>query len=192
MGDAEHAVTQPAAPESVRLFFALWPDDSVRAALAGWSREINRRAEGRMMRPETLHITLAFLGATETARLDDVKRAAASVRLREFTLVIDEAGYWRHNQIAWAGAKVVPPQLEALVADLRAALVERGVRFDAKPFVAHATLVRKARPGFRLPRLSAIEWPVREFALIRSELTPEGSRYAVEASWSARAGDACG
>jgi 2'-5' RNA ligase len=173
---------RPVAP--LRLFFALWPDDATRARLADWTQVIHRASGGRAMRPENVHLTLAFLGNTDAALLPSVVAAASRVAPRRFTLRIDEPGYWRHNQIAWAGVRESPPELDALVLDLRAALVDAKIAFDPKPFVAHLTLVRKARPGFRLPRLEPIEWPVRDFVLVRSVTGPDGSTYEVAERWA--------
>lgn len=135
------------------------------------------------MRPESVHITLAFLGSAGPALVPEIAAAAARVAPRAFVLRLDESGYWRHNQIAWAGAQQVPPDLTALVFDLRAALAAAAIPFDPKPFVAHVTLVRKARPGFALPRLEPFDWPVREFVLVRSVTGPDGSRYEVIGRW---------
>lgn len=168
---------------SLRLFFALWPDDPTRARLADWMQAIHRASGGRAMPPENVHLTLAFLGSTPAAALPAIAAAAGRAAPRTFTLRIDAPGYWRHNQIAWAGAREVPPALAALVGDLRAALLEANVAFDPKPFVAHLTLVRKAPPGFRLPRLEPIEWPVRDFVLVRSMTGPDGSAYEVTQRW---------
>ena len=167
----------------LRLFFALWPDDSTRARLADWTQAIHRASGGRAMRSENVHLTLAFLGSTDAALLPPIVAAASRAAPRRFTLRIDEPGYWRHNQIAWAGVREVPPELAALVGDLRAALLGGNVPFDVKPFVAHITLVRKARPGFKLPRLEPIEWPVRDFVLVRSVTGPVGSAYEVAQRW---------
>ena len=171
------------APGPQRLFFALWPDASTRARLADWTRSIHRESGGRAMRPENVHLTLAFLGSTPADAWPALTAAAGRVAPRAFSLRVDEPGYWRHNQIAWAGVREVPPELTALVSDLRAALVAAHVAFDPKPFVAHITLLRKARPGFRMPRLEPIEWPVRDFVLVRSATGPDGSRYEVAQRW---------
>lgn len=173
---------RPVAP--LRLFFALWPDDPTRARLADWTRAIHRAGGGRATRPESVHLTLAFLGSTPAAALPAVIAAAGRVPPRAFELRVDEPGYWRHNQIAWAGVREVPPELAALVGDLRAELVAASVAFDPKPFLAHLTLVRKAHPGFKLPRLAPIDWPVRDFVLVRSVTGPDGSAYEVAARWA--------
>jgi 2'-5' RNA ligase len=174
---------RPVAAETLRLFFALWPDAGTRERLAEWTRAIHRASGGRAMRPENVHLTLAFLGSTPAAALPSITAAAGKVAPRAFSLRIDEPGYWRYNQIAWAGVQAPPPELDALVADLRAALVEASIAFDPKAFVAHITLVRKARPGFRMPHLQPIDWRVGDFVLVRSVTGPEGGTYEVAQRW---------
>ena len=174
-------MTAPAHP--LRLFFALWPDDAARAALERWSTAIHRVAGGRATRGDSIHMTLAFIGDCDPARLDELKAAAASVRVRPFEFVLDEAGFWKHNRIAWAGATQTPAALETLATDLRTALAAARFAFDPKPFVSHVTLVRKAQPGFAMPALDPIRWPVTAFALVRSVMRPAGSDYLVEARW---------
>ncbi len=171
------------AAKPLRLFFALWPDDATRVALADWSRQIHRVTGGRPTSAETIHQTLAFLGDCEPTRLAESAAAASRVHPRRFELLLDRTGIWSHNRIAWAGTSAVPPELDALVADLRAALAEARFAFDRKPFVPHITLVRKARPGGVLPALEPIRWPVAGFVLVRSVLHPEGSDYVIEGRW---------
>ena len=167
---------------TVRLFFALWPDDAVRAALVEWSTALERVCRGRPTRPRNLHLTLAFLGDVAQARLEELKGVAAGVTARRFELVVDQPGYWKHNRIAWAGAGEVPAGLVEMVEELRAALRAAGFRFDEKPFVAHATLLRKASPA-PLPALPPIVWRGNGFALVRSVPGPNGSDYAVAGEW---------
>lgn len=172
-----------AAAKPLRLFFALWPDEATRLALADWCRRIQRVTGGRPTRPETIHQTLAFLGDCEPARLGEVETAADRVPPRTFELVLDRAGLWQHNRIAWAGASTVPGALEALVAELRAVLAEARFAFDRKPFVPHITLVRKARSDSPLPQLEPVRWPVNGFVLVRSVLRPGGSDYVIQQRW---------
>lgn len=171
----------------MKLFFALWPDEEVRAQLARWLGELHVACGGRATRPENLHLTLAFLGSVEDARLAEVERAAGEVAPRAISLVLDRPGYWKHNRIAWAGASVVPPGLEALVSELRGALAKSQIRFDAKSFVSHVTLLRDAREPGVMPALTPIEWRLAGFALVQSVTQPappvRGSRYEIRKSW---------
>ena len=170
----------------MRLFFALWPDEAVRERLTLWSRELRAVCGGRPTRPENLHITLAFLGGVDDARVATVERAASEARPSTVSLVLDQPGYWKHNRIAWAGASAVPSQLEALVADLRGALTRAEIAFDAKKgFVSHVTLLRDAREPRAMPALDPIEWRVDGFALVQSVTLPQGSRYEARRVWKA-------
>jgi len=172
----------PQQRDTIRLFFALWPDAQVRARLDGWAAALHADCGGRRMRAENLHLTLAFLGATGAARLEQLKHLAAQVSVTAFDLQIDQPGYWKHNRIAWAGASVIPEPLAALIADLRDELTAGGFRFDPKPFVPHVTLLREAREPQPLPQFPAIAWPVSGLALVRSVPGGQGVRYVVEAA----------
>ena len=169
----------------MRLFFALWPDDAVRAGLACWSRELHALCGGRITPPEKLHVTLVFLGGVEDARVSEVERAADEVAAPLASLVLDRPGYWKHNRIAWAGASLVPPELAALVSGLREALAKSRIGFDAKPFVSHVTLLRDAREPKGMPALDPIPWKIDGFALVESVTVARGSRYEVRRSWEA-------
>ena len=167
----------------MKLFFALWPDEGVRAQLAHWSRELHAVCGGRPMRAENLHLTVAFLGSVEDARIAEVERAAGEVAPRVVSLVLDQPGYWKHNRIAWAGAATVPAELGAFVAELRSALARSHIGFDSKGFVSHVTLLREAREPPAMPALGPIEWRLDGFALVQSVTLPQGSRYEIRKSW---------
>ncbi len=154
------------AAESVRLFFALWPESDLQARLAAWAEQAAGR--GRTMRQENLHLTLAFLGDTEAALVPSVISLAGGVRFHSFELPLDRVGYWKHNRIIWCGASEVPDELTALVEDLRARLAGAGIRHDPKPFVSHITLVRNASGLPASPAWIPLIWKAGDFALVRS------------------------
>jgi len=167
----------------VRLFFALWPDQRVRAQLAHWARELHALCGGRLVRPENLHLTLAFLGDVDEARVAQVQQAAGEVAPRAFSLVLDRPGYWKRNRIAWAGASVVPSEFQALVAQLHRALAAANIAFDARAEVPHVTLLRDARAPRALPALAPIDWQVDAFVLVHSVTQASGSCYRITNSW---------
>jgi 2'-5' RNA ligase len=144
----------------MRLFFALWPPAVTAEALAEWARGFG----GRAVAAPKIHLTLAFLGDAEPGRAAAAARAMHGER---HALPLEEAGYWRHNRIIWVGPRATPPRLAALVERLHAALREGGFVLEARPFAAHVTLVRKARPP-RFPPLPQLAWPVDQFALVQS------------------------
>lgn len=169
----------------MRLFFALWPDEGVRTQMGRWTQELHAVCGGRAMRRENLHVTLAFLGNVEEARVAEVERAVDAVVPRAVSLVLDTPGYWKHNRIVWAGASSAPQELESFVAELRGALTISGIAFDAKAFVSHVTLLRDGREPRALPALNPIEWKCDGFALVRSVAPARGSEYRVLKAWPA-------
>ena len=179
-------VEPDAAAGSARLFFALWPEIGVRKQLAAWQRKLLSGGNARVLRPWTLHLTLVFLGRTSVERFDAVRDAAAGARGRAVDLLLDEAGYWPHNHIVWAGCTAPPPALLELQSALLARLAAAGIAVDAAPFHPHVSLlrnVRKAKP--ELPRAS-VAWPARDFVLVESTPGEDGSRYEIVARFPLR------
>jgi len=170
--------------ETARLFFALWPDGKARGVLDQAAAKIHRHCGGRRTRPETIHLTLAFLGEVPLSRLDDLRQAVADIALPAFGIALDRVGWWRHNRIVWAGGESVPQPLADLVGQLRERLKNCGFGFDSKPFVPHITLLRKAHcPDSEFPPLAA-EWPAREFVLVRSVTSAAGATYEIVGRWA--------
>ena len=159
----------------MRLFFALWPPPETARALAGWAAETRAKTGGSATAEEKIHLTLAFLGDADAA-----KAVAAGRRLggEKHQLAIEEARYWRENNIVWAGPRETPPALKALHGSLSLELYREEFILERRPFAAHVTLVRKARAA-SLPALPAVKWPVNEFVLVRSSLSSKGSSYEV-------------
>ena len=167
--------------ETVRLFFALWPESAVRKQLGAWQKKLQQGVNSNAPRPWTLHLTLAFLGATPIAQLDAAKDAAAGARGNQFDLLLDVAGFWPHNQIAWVGTSTPPPTLQELHSNLSTRLADAGVKFDAKAFHPHVSLLRGVRnPKPEWPQATVI-WPVRDFVLVESTSGKFGSRYEIVA-----------
>lgn len=164
-----------------RVFFAVWPSDAAAKTLHAIAREAQKSCKGRLMRRETLHLTLAFLGDVPDERLDTARQVAGNIAGEAFDLSLDELGYWKHNRILWAGG--VSPRLTLLAKELNDGLRLAGFRLDSRPFVAHMTLLRDARcveiPAFPAP----IAWPVTEFVLVESRLSSEGASYEAIGRW---------
>jgi RNA 2',3'-cyclic 3'-phosphodiesterase len=150
------------------LFYALWPDATVRDALAGWGKAVQRAAGGRPTRASKLHMTLAYLGPTAPERIAVAEGLCNDFVMEPFTMILDTVGYWKNNRIAWAGCRDKPRGLDQLIAGLRAALGAAGLRFDSKSFVPHLTLVWDAKvpPSAQAP--APIEWKVKSFVLFET------------------------
>jgi len=176
------AEPRPTTPDTLRLFFALWPDDATRDALNRTGKWLHQHWGGRRMRADTLHVTLAFLGSTPTDQLNVLAACADTVQADAFELVLDQAGYWRHNRIGWLGASETPPQHIDLVGTLNAALRGAGFAVDARPHVPHVTLLRNSSGG-EVPACTPVRWPISDFVLVKSRMESSGAQYEVIRRW---------
>ncbi len=172
---------------SARVFFALWPDDAERAALAAWQPPLHKLCGGRTMRADTLHTTLLFLGDVVLHRLEALQLAAQEVAGESCDLAFEVARYWGHNHIVFAAPHAVPPQLAQLVQALEQHLIKHRFHFDRRPYKPHVTLLRHAQwNDAPLPEMKEVVWRICGFALVQSAPDDEGANYRVLARFPLR------
>ena len=181
-------------PALVRLFLAVELTAETRAALArAQGRLRQERARVGWMAAENLHITMAFLGDTEPTKVEPMQTALDAVgrTVAPFSCRIEGLGNFgspRAPRVIWAGVSAGAEPLTRLQAGIAAAVAQQGLALEEREFHAHVTLgrVRSARDaGTLLAAMEALQArafgdvPVNRFVLMRSELLPEGPRYAV-------------
>lgn len=166
-----------------RLFLALWPGQAEVCRLDHLAGVAQAVGGGRRMRPETLHMTLAFLGDVPESRIPDLCAVMADYRPEPFQLEIDQLGYWPANHILWAGCRQPPVQLGYLVAGVHAALQRVELRPTRPDFFPHITLLRNAQVAQALPEPEPIAWPVGEWLLVESRRDAGGAAYHRLAGW---------
>lgn len=168
-----------------RLFFAIWPDTEAGERLETLASELNAQAGGRAVPRDKVHLTLAFLGEVAPDRADDLVKAADAVREAPFELVLDRIGAFRRARVAWVGTDTPPEPLLRVEAKLREGLRARGFDLEERPFKPHVTLVRKVDRTLKTAGIAPVVWPVREIALVRSDMG-NGS-YTTMATWELKA-----
>jgi 2'-5' RNA ligase len=189
------------AIETVRSFVALLLDDAVRQALAAEIDRLRPRAPGvSWVAPENLHLTLKFLGSVATPGIDAIGSAlaAAAAESDAFDLTVQGVGAFpspARARVIWAGSGNGVPAATALAGRVDAALAPLGFAPEDRPFTAHITLgrVRGGRPDPALAEALAAA-AARPFgvvhaarvSLMRSDLSPRGSRYTELAGWPLR------
>lgn len=171
-----------AAP-SLRLFFALWPDVAVRAALDSLARDVAIETGGRAVVADNLHLTLAFLGERPAAMVPQLCESVSAISVSPFLMRLDDIGCWRKAGIAWLAAGEPPAQMLALQECVVRALATVQIVIDARPFAGHVTLARRIKSGVARQLAPPIEWRADSFALVASTLDPKGARYRVLATW---------
>ncbi|HJV75607.1 MAG TPA: RNA 2',3'-cyclic phosphodiesterase [Noviherbaspirillum sp.] len=166
--------------DTLRLFFALWPDDATRTAL----QQLQASIRGRLIPYNNLHLTLAFLGVQPETLLADAKDLLAHLSTPTAPVLLNRVGYFARNRIAWIGMHQVPAELIALEQELSGALKECGIAIDSKQnFKPHITLARDAEPPPDIA-FTPIPWRCSHVALVQSVTKPEGATYELIASRS--------
>jgi 2'-5' RNA ligase len=131
----------------VRLFIATtFPRDVLADVNDRIARVRSKLAAAAWVRPETQHLTFAFLGDQDDS-LVDVLAPHVEQRLvsaKKFEGRLSGSGFFpnpRHARVAWVG--VTPPEAFRAVADgVRAAVKDAGVELDSAEFKPHLTLCR--------------------------------------------------
>lgn len=166
----------------MRTFMALELPELFEDEVTALARQLRDVVDGRFMRRETYHVTLAFLGEVDEVGLRDAMAALdeACAGRAAVELAPDGLGMFGRPRDAtlWMGLR---PELAllALADDVRAVLDARGVAYDRKAFRPHITLARRARmPQSELPTLVFPEpGHATRVTLFKSELSSEGATY---------------
>lgn len=183
----------------MRVFLAVHPGEDLRAALSTRIDPWRRRIPARWTRPDTWHLTLQFLGEWPPERLRCLQEALpAATDVAPWSLAPGELG-------AFPNLRRPRVLFLQLVDDGRLAELATRVRGivrdvwpdgpqDTKELRPHLTLARMKAPleersrnlleDIDLSGLPPMEVP--GFALVASELRPDGPRYRDLAFWRVR------
>lgn len=176
----------------MRAFIALDIPQALREDVAALARQLKTSVRGRFVPRENYHVTIAFLGDVIERELADAMLALdeAASRFAPVELAPDGLGkFGRANDATlWLGFMQDPTLME-LAAFVRAGLDDASVSFDAKPFVPHLTLARRA--ALDSGTLPTLPFPAPahadELTLFKSTLTGDGAIY--EPVYTVRLGD---
>ncbi len=179
-----------------RVFVAIDLPDDLRAALHRVQRSLPVL---RVPAPETLHLTLAFVGEQPPVRVEALHMALDRIRAAPFDLAVTGFGLFGGRRPTVAHAAITPAAgLLDLHGQVLRALRETGLPVPRQPYVPHVTLARLRHdmdPGLRARLDAALAaadpaamppLPVHGFALFRSTLSPEGARHDLLAAYPLR------
>ena len=165
-----------------RAFLALAFDEPMRARLAEALERLPREVAGvRWLSPDTIHLTLRFLGPSTPESLDrlgpGVERAARACPPAEAR--VQGAGFFPPHgppRVFWAGL-VLPPSVIQLQAECERAAAAAGFEPEGRPFRPHLTLGRW-RDRVRRPPAPALDLGTTRLGpviLFKSDLRPQGA-----------------
>ena len=186
----------------MRIFIALDIDEPIRQRIAGLMEGVCGFAPGvRWVKPESLHVTLKFIGEKPLEKVEEIKRALAAIHAGSAEIAFRSYGFFptaKSARVFWIGIEAAP-QLTELVNAVEEATFALGIPKEDRPYSPHLTLARggggsgsparrkddAANKNFRVLQEKLAAFPVPEFGtmtaheffLYQSQLLRGGARY---------------
>ena len=194
--------------ELVRSFIAIELPADVRSELTSIEEKLKVRRHPfvKWVDPESIHLTLKFLGSVSGETIPEIVEAMSLVAqpVSPLTLQIGGTGAfpnWQRPQVVWVGVGGEMGRLTTLQRELEAALSSLGFPPESRPFSPHLTLGRlrervtpEDRRRFGLWAQSvkfeaSLSFEVNAVRLMKSQLTSSGPIYSQLASVELKARD---
>jgi len=139
-------------PTMMRAFIAIQLPPEIHAKLSQISRQLRDPLKDipiRWVQPESIHLTLKFLGQVSQPNMDLLKNVliAEASRFSPFQINIGKLGAFpnpRRPRVIWIGVES-PPELKTLQRNIDQHTQRLGYPGEDRPFSAHLTLARIAR-----------------------------------------------
>jgi 2'-5' RNA ligase len=183
----------------MRIFVALDINDAIRERISRFIEGLRGFApDARWVRPESLHVTLKFVGEKSPEFVEKIKEALSSVRAEAKDITFREYGFFpgpKAARVFWIGIEA-GPQLAHLAKAVDETLFSLGIAKEEHAFSPHLTLARgggrsaRGQKGHapnvfqhlqeKLAALSISEFGTmrpRNFFLYQSQPQRGGSRY---------------
>lgn len=197
----------------MRIFVALDIADDIRERIARFMDGVRGFSpEARWVRPESLHVTLKFIGEKSPEVVEQIKRALETVKTGAVETRFCGYGFFptaKTPRVFWAGIEA-GTELASLAAAVDEKMSGLGMEKEEHAFSPHLTLARgvgrsgsprrrqgkDSHGGFKQlqEKLAALPTPefgsmtAREFFLYQSQLSPKGSRYTKLAGFALELG----
>ena len=147
--------------------------------------------EGRLTKPEQLHLTLQFIGEVSDEKAVAIQGALQSIKMPSFSACLGALGVFpavENVRIIWIGLQA--PELTILSKKIHAVLKPL-VKLDDRSFVNHITIARVKKVNdfstlqayFESIRVDPLCFTVNEFVLKRSDLSSLGAQHALVESY---------
>ena len=163
----------------MRLFIALDIDDSIRERIALFQDGVRGFApDAGWVRPESLHVTLKFIGEKPAESVEHVQSALSAISGTPLSLRFRGVGFFptaKSARVFWLGIEA-GPGLAALADRVDGVMETMGVPREAHAYTPHLTLARSPRASGS-PRSKKGDRPNTTFARLQEKLakmpTPE-------------------
>ncbi len=178
----------------MRVFWAIDLNQEIRAALKEFQHRIrNRLPSISWVKPESMHLTVKFLGDIGEEQLSSIQLAVENGinDCSPFSVQIEGIGGFpniKQPRVLWAGISGQVVELQRLASQVEKALIPLGFPSESKVFHGHLTLARikqgAREVGAALAKSKILDQHtyfgslnVYHLCLFRSELKPTGAIY---------------
>jgi 2'-5' RNA ligase len=157
----------------MRLFVALDIDDNIRGRIARFLDGVREFApDARWARPESLHVTLKFIGEKSEDDAEKIKRGLKTIAADTFEMNFRGCGFFpgvRAPRVFWVGIQT-GSYLSSLAAMVDERLASLDIPKEERAFNPHLTLARGAG-GSGSPRKQKDDGPNRKFQHLQEKLS---------------------
>jgi RNA 2',3'-cyclic 3'-phosphodiesterase len=128
----------------MRVFIAIDLPNDIRTQLKDVQRVLRPlTTAARWVAPESIHITLKFLGEVPDKRVGQIDASLAGLTWKRFTIAVHGVGFFpgaRSPRVFWAGMDA--PTMQELTEELDARMEPLGFEREKRTFRPHITLAR--------------------------------------------------
>lgn len=177
----------------IRIFIAVNIPESIRNEVFNLQKILrDNNGDIKWVRPESMHITLKFLGNVQEDRIDDIGICIkdAVKQVSPFNVLIKGTGAFpndRRPRVLWVGIKNEEKILSVLAERIDRSLGKLDFKMEGRKFSAHLTLgrVRSLKNINKIIRIMHTEgfnssaFTVHEVIIVKSELKPDGAVYTI-------------
>ena len=174
----------------MRLFVAIEIPEDTRAAIVSLLKEFRAVSpQTRWVRPESMHLTLKFLGETDLTRLGQVQSALLAIHSAQpVSIEFRGLGFFpnaKRPRVFWVGIHS-SEALAGIVGEIDQALHKLGFPLEDRPFTPHLTLARFNDSFLSAALQTAVKqkatatfgtFTAKELHLIESQLKSSGAEY---------------
>lgn len=157
----------------MRIFVGIDLDPAVRSRISRFVKDVEGFApHARWMPPESLHITLKFIGEQQPEQVEAVAGRLRQIIGSAFEIRCSGYGFFpsaKGPRVFWTGIHG-GSELPALAQSIDAGMAELGIPREARPYSPHLTLAR-AGGGSGSPKWKAGDRPNAKFAEIEKRLS---------------------
>ncbi|MDD5633790.1 MAG: RNA 2',3'-cyclic phosphodiesterase [Candidatus Omnitrophica bacterium] len=177
---------------TIRSFIAIEMSDEARREFSKVISKLkDSGADVKWIDPDSLHLTLKFLGNIEETRVPDISKSILQItsNLDPFEMRLDGLGAfpnWTRPRVVWLGISEGGSLAKNIAEQIERTMESYGFEREKRSFSPHITLGR-VRSGKNVDKLKKIAdsikvdpclIEVKEIILFRSQLTPHGAIYS--------------